>query len=215
MYKLFYYPRNASWAPHMILAELGVDYELILVDRKTNAQKSAEYLQLNASGRIPTLIDNGQAIFESAAIALHLADNYPGAKLIPAVGDPLRPLCLQWLFYLNASLQPELMVYFYPAKHTTAPHITGSLKAAQEVRVTEMFILIDKELEGKEFLIGDSISICDFFLFMLAHWASGFTRPPLSFNNLGRYLRKLALRPAVASVCATEGTNLAIYLQNN
>lgn len=212
MYKLFYYPRNASWAPHLILAELGVKYELILVDRKTNAQKSAEYLQLNPSGRIPTLIDDGLTIFESAAIGLHLCDKHPKAKLIPAIGDPLRPLCLQWLFYLNASLQPELMVYFYPAKHTTATHVTSSLKAAQELRVTEMFMLIDKALEGQDFLVGDRISICDYFLFMLAHWASGFTRSPQSFTNLGRYLRKLAQRPAVRSVCATEGTSLDLYL---
>lgn len=73
MYTLFFYPRNASWAPHMVLAEMGVDFELVLVDRKTNAQKSADYLLLNPTGRIPTLIDQDIVIFESAAICLHLA----------------------------------------------------------------------------------------------------------------------------------------------
>lgn len=65
MYKLFYYPRNASWAPHLVLKELAVDHELILVDRKTNAHKSADYLALNPTGRIPTLIDGELIIFES------------------------------------------------------------------------------------------------------------------------------------------------------
>ena len=67
MYKLFYYPRNASWAPHLVLKELGVDHELILVDRKTNAHKSEQYMMLNPTGRIPTLIDGDLVIFESAA----------------------------------------------------------------------------------------------------------------------------------------------------
>ena len=115
MYKLFYYPRNASWAPHLVLKELGVDHELILVDRKTNAHKSADYLALNPTGRIPTLIDGELVIFESAAICLHLCDQHPQSNLAPKIGDPFRAEFLQWLFYLNSTLQPELMVYFTPA----------------------------------------------------------------------------------------------------
>ena len=53
MYKLFYYPRNASWAPHLVLAEMRTDFELVLVDRKSNEQKFSEYFMLNPTGRIP------------------------------------------------------------------------------------------------------------------------------------------------------------------
>jgi glutathione S-transferase len=56
MYSLFYYPRNASWAIHILLRELQVEHQLVLVDRKQNAQKSLEYLKLNPTGRIPTLV---------------------------------------------------------------------------------------------------------------------------------------------------------------
>ena len=59
-------------APHFVLEEMGIDYQLQLVDRKSNAHKSDEYLALNPTGRIPTLVDDGEAIFESAAICLHL-----------------------------------------------------------------------------------------------------------------------------------------------
>jgi glutathione S-transferase len=51
MYQLYYYPGNANLAPHMVLEEIGADYELILVDRNQNAQKSADYLKLNPNGR--------------------------------------------------------------------------------------------------------------------------------------------------------------------
>jgi len=70
MYTLFSYPRNASWAPHLVLAEIGANYELMLVDRKLNTQKANDYLMLNPTGRIPTLIDNELIIFESAAICM-------------------------------------------------------------------------------------------------------------------------------------------------
>lgn len=102
------------------------------------------------------------------------------------------------------------MVYFYPEKHTT-DHETKNISVAQERRLTEMFSLIDKELEGKEFLVGSTISVCDFFLFMLSHWASDFSKPPLSFINLGRYLRNIAKREAVIRVCKREGTSLEMY----
>lgn len=210
MYKLFYYPRNASWAPHLVLAEMGLNFELVLVDRKSNEQKSSEYLLLNPSGRIPTLSDKNTVIFESAAICLYLCEKHPELGLIPAPGSSERAKFYQWLFYLNSTIQPELMVYFYPQKHTIGKE-TQEIVLAQESRVTEMFSLINQELQGKEFLIGSKITVCDYFLFMLSHWASGFSKPPLSFNNLGSYLRNIAKREAVVSVCRKEGTSLEIY----
>jgi len=210
VYKLFYYPRNASWAPHLVLAEMGLTFELVLVDRKSNEQKSPEYLLLNPSGRIPTLSYEDTVIFESAAICLYLCERHPELGLIPVAGSPERAKFYQWLFYLNSTIQPELMVYFYPQKHTVGEE-TKKIVMAQESRVTEMFSLIDRELEGKNFLVGSNITVCDYFLFMLSHWSSGFSQPPLSFNHLGSYLRNIAKREAVVSVCAKEGTSLEMY----
>lgn len=211
MYKLFYYPRNASWVPHMLLEEVKADYELILVDRKSEAQKSSEYLKLNPTGRIPTLVDGDQTILESAAISLHICEQHSESNLIPTVGDVNRTEFFQWLFYLTSTVQSELMLFFYPDKHTLDTASSESIAQAQEQRVTEMFVLIDKSLQGKEYLVGDNVTVCDFFLFMLSHWASGFKTPPLSFDHLGCYLKTFAQRPAVKHVCKVEGTSLAAY----
>ena len=82
MLALYYYPGNASLVPHMMLREIGVQFELRLVDRGQNAQQSPEYLKLNPSGRIPVLVDGDHVLFETAAIALYLADRFPEAGLL-------------------------------------------------------------------------------------------------------------------------------------
>jgi glutathione S-transferase len=211
LYQLYYFPLNASMAPHFILEELNVDFELIIVDRKSNAQKSPDYLAINPTGRIPTLVDGGLTIFESPAICIHLAENHPSSNLIPNVGDKNRALFFQWLMYLTNTVQAELMVCFYPQKHTSNAKNTDDIVAAQERRITEMFKLLDAELENKDFLIGNSISVCDYFLFMLAVWADEFEKPPLAFDNLSKYLCKLSKRDAIINVCKKENLSLANY----
>ncbi|KTF08505.1 glutathione S-transferase [Pseudoalteromonas sp. H105] len=211
MYQLYYYPLNASMAPHFILEELKVDFELITVDRKSNAQKSSDYLALNPAGRIPTLIDNDLTIFESPAICVHLAENNPSSNLIPKIGDKNRSIAFQWLMYLTNTVQAELMVYFYPQKHTKDDKNIKSIVQAQELIITEAFELLDRELEGKDYLVGQSITVCDYFLFMLAVWADELQHPPLSFANLSRYLRGLAQREAVINVCKKENLSLRDY----
>ena len=96
MFTLYYYPNNASLAPHFLLHHLKADYQLVLVDRKINAQHSDEYRQLNPAGRIPTLVVQQQAIFESAAICIHLCELHPHSTLMPELGNAKRPLFFQY-----------------------------------------------------------------------------------------------------------------------
>lgn len=168
MFKLYYYPNNASLAPHFLLHHVQADYELLLVDKKSNVQKSANYLKLNPAGRIPTLVVDGQAIFESPAICIHICELHPEYKLIPLIGDPKRPLFSQWLSFLNNTLQAELMVRYYPHKHTTDEVSIPSVIAAQDERIAEALSIINDQLENNEYLLGDKFSACDYFLFMLA-----------------------------------------------
>lgn len=211
MYKLYYYPRNASWAPHLILKDLGLDYKLELVDRKTDAQKSEDYLKLNPTGRIPTLVTDNHVICESAAIALYLCEQHPEGNLLPPLGTIERSLCYQWLFYLTSTLQPELMLYFYPDKHTTNHSLSRSIIEAQEDRVAGMLSILNDQIGHRYYLVGHSISICDYFLFMLCHWASHFKKQPLTFTNLARCLKNLASMETFKAVCALEKTNIDIY----
>jgi glutathione S-transferase len=211
VYKLFYYPRNASWAPHLILKELGVDYQLELVDRKSEAQKSAEYLALNPTGLIPTLVDGDKVLLESAAIGFYLCEKHSETNLLPPIGHPLRQSCFQWMFFLTSTIQSELMIYFYPEKHTTDSKHSNSIITAQEDLIGKGLSLLDQQIAEQNYLVGNQITICDYFLFMMCHWASEIHRPPLHFKNLARVMRSLARRESFKEVCEVEGTSLAIY----
>ena len=72
----------------MLLHELGVPFELQLVDRTQGAHKSPAYLKLNPNGLIPVLVDGDLVLYETAAICLHLADTHPGRGLAPPLGTP-------------------------------------------------------------------------------------------------------------------------------
>lgn len=74
MFKLYYYPNNASLAPYFLLHHVQADYELVLVERESDNHKSADYLRLNPAGCVPVLVDDGQATFQSPAICIHICE---------------------------------------------------------------------------------------------------------------------------------------------
>jgi glutathione S-transferase len=130
--KLYFSPGNANLAPHMILEEIGLPFELVVVDRAKNEQLSPEYLKLNPSGRIPVLVDDDLVLFETAAICLHLADTHPQANLVPALGTQQRAQLYKWLMYMTNTLQAELLTYFYPDRLCDDANTATQIKAKAE-----------------------------------------------------------------------------------
>ncbi|HYD94190.1 MAG TPA: glutathione S-transferase N-terminal domain-containing protein [Noviherbaspirillum sp.] len=217
MYKLYYYPGNANLAPHMLLEELGVDYELVLVDRDRDAHKSPEYLKLNPAGRIPVLVDGDFVLSETAAICLHLADRHPRAGLAPAPGTTERARFYQWLIYLTNTLQAELITYYYPER--LADHAQGaeSVKRHAEARIGGMLDLIENRLAENAaagrgpYLLGQRYTAVDPFLLMLARWTRHFAHPARARRHLGACLDLVAARPAVQRAFAAEGLAAPLY----
>src|SRR6202041_740348 len=124
---------------HMLLRELGCPFELKLVDRTANAQNSAAYLKLNPNGKIPVLVDGGEAIFETAAIGLHLADKFPEKGLAPPPGAPDRAAYYKWMVYLSSTPQAEYRAWFYPHELVDDPSLASHVKAAAGVRLVAIF----------------------------------------------------------------------------
>jgi glutathione S-transferase len=207
MYQLYYAPANANAAPHMLLQELGVQYELKLVDRASTAQKSAEYLKINPNGRIPTLVDGDTVVFESAAIALHLVDRHPQAGLAPAVGTPERAKLYQWLIFLTNSLQEELMTWQYPERLAGGDAAAAAVvKRGAEARASAFLDVIERHLKANgPLFLGDKLSATDFYLVMLSRWARPMGRPPRSRPNIAKLLDKVTALPAVRRAYEREG----------
>ena len=206
MLQLHYYPSNASMAPHLVLEELGVPYELALVDRTAGAHKSPAYLALNPNGLIPVLVDGDSVLYESAAICLHLVDTHPQAGLAPAVGTPQRAQFYKWLIWLTNTLQATLIVYFYPERWADDPAAAAQVKAHAEAKVGALLDILDAELarHGGPWLLGARYGAADAYAFMLCRWTRGFARPARSLPHLGPYLQRLLERPALQRVLARE-----------
>src|SRR5260370_5953618 len=111
---LYYYPGNASMAPHMALEEIGAAFELRLVDRDKSAHKAPDYLRLNPNGLIPAFVDGDLVLFESAAICLHLADRHPSSRLAPELGTAERATFYIWQILLTHTSQRVLLSHFDP-----------------------------------------------------------------------------------------------------
>ena len=161
--RLHWIPGSAAMAPHAALAEIGVPYELALVERDERGQSPPAYLALNPSGRVPTLEDDGLVLTESAAILLYLADRFPEAGLAPPPGE--RAVLYRWLVFMTNTVQTALLRFFYPERYGDG---AVSATAAEELRV--LFDRIDGELAGREWLVGGSRSAADLFLFMMTRW---------------------------------------------
>lgn len=213
MYQLYYYPGNANLAPHMVLEELGVPYELVLVDRTQNAHGRPEYLKLNPSGRIPVLIDGDLVLFETAAICLHLADSHPLAELAPPLGTKERATVYKWLMYLTNTLQAELITYFYPHRLADDEATAKQIGRHAEERIARMLDILDAELarHGGPWLLGTRFSVCDPYLLMLSRWTRGMRNPARNRAHLAPFLAAMLERPAVQRTFAKEGLAAPFY----
>jgi glutathione S-transferase len=206
MLTLHYYPSNASMTPHMLLEELGVPYELALVDRTRDAHRSPAYLALNPNGKIPVLVDDDLVLHETAAICLHLADTHAHAGLAPAVGTRERAVFYKWLMWLSNTLQAEMPLYFYSDRWADNADGTAAVKAHAEARIATMIDQLEAELarHGGPWLLGEAYSLLDPYALMLCRWTRGMARPARTLAQLGPYLQRVLARPAVRKVFEKE-----------
>jgi len=205
MYTLHYFPGNASFAPHVLLNEAGAAYQLQLVDREVNGQKNPDYLALNPAGRIPTLIDDGLVLFESAALCLHLCDRHPDMKMAPDVGTPERASFYKWLMFLTNTIQPDVLMYYYTARYTTDPDNIDGVKQSAKDRIQGWFDIVDQNMGDGPYLLGDQASAIDIYLLMLSRWARFLDRAPKTLTHVGPMLDLMLTRPSVIKTIEAEG----------
>jgi glutathione S-transferase len=210
MITLLHFPGNASFAPHVLLHELGLPFELQLVDRTQGAHKSPAYLKLNPNGLIPVLVDGDLVLYETAAILLHLADTHPSADLAPPLGSAERASFYKWLFWLSNTMQATMSSYFYPDRSVDAGNAAAAaqVKAHAQARLDDCLRQLDDLLaaHGGQWLLGARYSAADPLAFMLCRWTRGFvgSPPARDYRHVGPYLQRMLERPAVKKVIEVE-----------
>lgn len=187
-----------GWKPVIFLEEAGLDYELTAIDFARKEQKAPDYLKINPNGRIPALIDRSNddfAIFESGAILWYLAGKY-GQFLSQ---DPKeRSETLQWLMFQMAGVGPMMgQAMFF--QRIAAPNGHDEPYSIQRYvdESRRLLDVLDKRLDGRDFLVGDSYSIADIATYP---WARAWPWAKLDITGLDHlkaWLKRIDDRPAV------------------
>ncbi len=210
-YILYGSPDSANLVVRMLLHELKQPFESVWLDRSRQEHKQADYLAMNPQGLIPVLVDNGQPIFETAAITLHLCDKH--GLLAPQSGAN-RARFLQWLFYLSNTAHADLRVRFYCNDYIDGEDEQAALRTSVGQRFKNHLQLIEAELvtnNAGPWFLGKQLSALDIYLAALCRWwqlyPTAEAAAPISTQalpNLFRLLSELAQRPAIAAACAEE-----------
>jgi glutathione S-transferase len=206
MYTLYWSKGSANMVCHAALIEMGAPYKLIEIDADKNEQKSAAYLKLNPHARVPTLVEDGRVMYESAAILLYLCEKHPEAGLMPPVGSAGRAHFLQWLFYLTNTAQEALMNWWHADNYLESDAERKSLTASAERRLANMWQLLDGVLaKSGPYLLGAEFSAADMFLVMLAHWSRKMAKPARGHPHIGKLMALIEARPAYRRMMVEEG----------
>ena len=205
MYQLYYSPSTASLAVHWMLIEIGAPFELVLTDIATGANKTPDYLKLNPSGVVPTLIVDGAPVLESAAILMLLAERHADKGLAPAAGTPERAAYFQWMVYLANALLPSFRAWYYP--HEPAGEANAeAAQATARARVEAVWDRVDAQLAAKgPYMLGERLSAVDFLATMLMRWSRNLPRQATAWPNIARYLARMRAMPSLREVHAREG----------
>jgi glutathione S-transferase len=189
-----------SLSPHIALREAGIAFDLVRARTKTHAlDDGADYHTINPTGAVPLLeLDNGERLSEGPAIVQYIADLAPASKLAPPNGTFERSRLQEHLNYITSELHKGFSPLFNPA----TPDAYKPIAAAN---LQKKFAHIDGKLAGRDYLMGDTFTVADGYLFTVANWA-GFVKLDLSANkNLSAFMDRVRARPQVQAALKAEG----------
>jgi len=198
--KLFYTPGACSLSPHIVLNELDLPYSVEKVDLKTHTTASGtDFYTLNAKGYVPALqLDNGEVLTEGPAIIQYLAEQKPQANLLPPAGSLERARVQEWLNFIGTEVHKTLAALFNPS-------ITPEAKRKTIDTFGKRLGLVEKALQGKDYLTGKAFSVADAYLFTIVNWAPMLGIDLTPWPTVMQFQKRVASRPAVQKTLQAEG----------
>lgn len=189
MLKLFYVPKTRSTRARWALEELGLPYELVRLDPALGETKTPEHRARHPLHHVPVLETEHGAIFESAAICLHVA---VGSPLLPVDGSHERGLVMQWIFFGITEFEPLLGRY---AGELRKPDRDHSRVEAMARRLQQPLEVLEGVLTDKEWLVGGRFTIADLIVGALLVWSHSL-RLLAELPNLRALVNRVRERPA-------------------
>ncbi|WP_428773845.1 glutathione S-transferase N-terminal domain-containing protein [Vibrio sp.] len=197
------------------LEEMGVDYEAHTIDVSSGDHHSAEFVRINPNAKIPAIVDpiadDGAplAIMESGAILLHLAE--ATGKFLP-INPTKRSHTLQWLFWQVSAVGPMFSQYGHFCVHAPQGQDLSYAKQRYTDETLRLLTVLENQLEGKTFVIGDDLTIADFAILPWVvcldnSYHASEALHLASYPNIQCWAANLMARPAVArgmKVCSLE-----------
>ena len=202
--KLYYMPGACSIGIHVLLEEIGKPYDLQRIDGMKQEQYGPDYVKINPKSKVPTLVrDDGSVLTEFPAIAWWLARTNADKGLLPADAEG-EARALEAMDYAVSTMHMQgFSRMFRPANYAPTEADHDKVKARGKEIMEKGLALMDKALEGKEYLTG-SFSVADAALFYVEFWAAARMKMPLPQNVAAHYERMKA-RPAVKRTLEQEG----------
>lgn len=197
----FHAPQTRSAGTRALLEELGVDYDLHVLDFKAGEQRQADYIAVNPMGKVPAIRHDDALITEQPAVFIYLADLYPEAGLAPAIGDPLRGPYLRWLVFYGSCFEPA--VVDRSMKREAAPQAMSPYGDFDTVLKT-----ITDQLDRGPYLLGDRFSAADVLWGTALNWTTMFKLVP-ELPVIRAYIDRVLERPAMQRAAAKDAELLA------
>lgn len=191
--KLYYTPGTCSLCPHIVLKEIGADYELEKVDlqAKKIAKNGDDFYPVNAKGQVPALtLDNGETFTECSTIIQYLADQHPELNLAPANGTMERYRLQEWLSFIGSELHKGIPPLFLP-------NVPEDYKPIALAKLSTKLKALDAHLADHEYLMGDSYTVADSYCFAIMNWHKKAELDLSPWPNLKAYQARIEQRPAV------------------
>ena len=197
--KLYYAPQACSLAPHIVLCELDLPFELVRVDNSTKQTATGEdFLAINPKGYVAALqLDNGEVLTEGPAILQYLADLRPEANLAPANGTFERVRLQEWLNFVSTEIHGGLGWLFNS-------QFPDDVKTLIKEKLFKRFAVLSKTLERQDYLMAGGFSIADAYLFTVLRWTQVFDIDLNQWPALTRFQARVDMRPAVKGALAAQ-----------
>jgi glutathione S-transferase len=198
--KLYYSPGACSLSVHIMLHEAGMTFTPIKAPTKTHKlDDGTDYYSINPLGYVPLLeLDDGTRLMEAPALLQYIADQVPEKNLAPPNGTVARAQVQGWLNFVSSELHKNFAPLF-------SPDTPAEYKPTVSARLLGRFKWVDQQLAGKQYLMGDTFSVADAYLFNVSNWAPLVKVDLSGFANLAAFRAHMAQRPAVQAAMRAEG----------